>query len=135
MPVQLGCAPERAEIHDGKVHLWVRTEDGGRREIVTEHVITATGYKVDLARLTFLSEDIRSSIKALKNTPVLGTDFQSSVSGLYFVGIAAAHTFGPLMRFAFGADFAARHITKRLRKAVSRNPASVPVANVVATTK
>jgi thioredoxin reductase len=135
VPVQLGCTPERAEVRDGKVHLYVRTEDGSQREIVTEHVITATGYKVDLARLTFLSEDIRSNVELLEKAPLLATDFQSSVPGLYFVGVAAAHSFGPLMRFAFGADFTARHLTKRLRKSLSRNPASVPAASVVATTK
>jgi hypothetical protein len=33
------------------------------------------------------------------------------IRGLYFVGAAAANSFGPLMRFAFGAGFAARRLT------------------------
>jgi thioredoxin reductase len=135
VPVQLGCTPERAEIRDGKVHLFVRTLDGSLREIVTEHVVAATGYKVDLSRLTFLSPDIRSKIKALDRTPVLKSNYESSVPGLYFVGIAAANSFGPLMRFAFGADFAARHLTHCLRKVLVRNAAAVPAPSVVATTK
>jgi thioredoxin reductase len=135
VPVQLGCTPERAEIRDGKVHLFVRTGDGGQREIVTEHVITATGYKVDLSRLTFLSDDIRSKIKDLERTPVLKSNYESSIPGLYFVGIAAANSFGPLMRFAFGADFAARHLTQCIRKVLARNAARVPAPSVVATTK
>lgn len=135
VPVQLGCTPERAEIRDGKVHLFIRTVDGGQREIVTEHVITATGYKVDLSRLTFLSEDIRTKIKALERTPVLKSNYESSIPGLYFVGIAAANSFGPLMRFAFGADFAARHLTQCLRNCLARNAAPVPAPSAVATTK
>jgi thioredoxin reductase len=135
VPVQLGCTPERAEIRDGKVHLFVRTGDGGQREIVTEHVITATGYKVDLSRLTFLSEDIRSKIKSLERTPVLKSNYESSIPGLYFVGISAANSFGPLMRFAFGADFAARHLTQCIRKVLARNAAPVPARSIVATTK
>ena len=50
--------------------------------------------------------------------PVLGRNFQSSVPGLYFTGLAAAASFGPVMRFVHGADFAARriaaHIASRL---------------------
>jgi hypothetical protein len=51
------------------------------------------------------------------------------------VGLVAANTFGPLMRFAFGAGFAARRITKTMLALRSRNKASVPVAGVVAATE
>ena len=135
VPLQLGCVPVRAEIRDSKVHLHLRTADGGRRELVTEHVITATGYKVNLSRLTFLSDEIRSDIKAIDSTPVLKSNFESSIPGLYFVGVAAANSFGPLMRFAFGADFTARRLTRRLKKSLARKPAGVPVPSVMATTK
>jgi len=40
------------------------------------------------------------------------------VPGLYFVGVSAANSFGPVLRFAFGADFAARHITRQLAQSV-----------------
>jgi thioredoxin reductase len=135
VPLQLGCTPERAEIRDGKVHLFLRAADGSQREIITDHVIAATGYKVDLGRLTFLSDDLRSRITALDRGPVLKSNFESSVPGLYFVGISAASSFGPLMRFAFGADFAARHLTRRLRKVMARSAAPIPASSVVATTK
>ena len=133
--LQLGCNPEGADIRDGKVHLYLRAADGGRREVVTDHVIVATGYKVDLDRLTFLSENIRSRINDLDRTPLLKSNFESSVPGLYFVGIAAANSFGPLMRFAFGADFTARHLTRRLKKCLARNPGCAPAPSVVATIK
>src|SRR2546430_6926914 len=37
-----------------------RAADGSEREILTEHIIAATGYKVNLKRLPFLSPEIRS---------------------------------------------------------------------------
>jgi thioredoxin reductase len=128
MPLHLGYTPERAEVRDGKVHLYLRAGDGTEREIVTEHIIAATGYKVDLNRLKFLSEGIRSMIKVVDGAPILSSTFESSVPGLYFAGISAANSFGPVMRFAFGAGFAARTLTRALAKSASRVPVTVPSA-------
>jgi hypothetical protein len=41
----------------------------------------------------------------------------SSVPGLYFVGVAAANSFGPLLRFACGADYTARRLAPHLAAA------------------
>jgi hypothetical protein len=46
--------------------------------------------------------------------PALSSNFESSIPGLYFVGATAANTFGPLLRFAYGAGFAAQRVSKRL---------------------
>jgi len=135
VPLHLGCTPQSAEVHNGRVCLRVRASDGSDREIVSEHVIAATGYRVDLERLKFLSAGIRSELKALDRMPVLSSSFESSVPGLYFVGIAAANSFGPVMRFAFGAGFAARTLARAMTKSLSRERASFPVTNVAATTK
>jgi hypothetical protein len=102
---------------------------------VADHVIAATGYKVDLERLTFLSSEIRSQLKSVANTPVLSSNYESSLPGLYFVGVAAANSFGPVMRFAFGADFAARTVTRALLKTLSRQPERIAVSGVLTTTK
>jgi thioredoxin reductase len=135
VPLHLGCTPQSAELQNGRVHLKVRGTDGGEREIVTEHVIAATGYRVDLERLKFLNPEIRSKVKSLNGAPVLSSTFESSVDGLYFGGVAAANSFGPVMRFAFGAGFAARTITSALAKALSRDSASVPVRSMATTAK
>ena len=55
MPLVLGFSPVQAEIVDNRVRLHLRGKDGTERTINTEHVIAATGYKVDMNRLTFLS--------------------------------------------------------------------------------
>jgi len=135
VPLVLGHAPQQAEVRDGKVHLRVRSQDGGERTVHADHIISATGYKVNLERLTFLSPEIRSKVRAINRTPVLSSTCESSVPGLYFVGIAAANSFGPVMRFAFGADFAARTVTRALSKSRSREHVPVPVSGVLTTTK
>jgi thioredoxin reductase len=121
VPLLLGYTLERAEVHGDRVHLHLRAADGTQKEVVTDHVIAATGYRVDLERLHFMSPDLRDQIRALNRTPILRSNFESSVPGLYFAGIAAANTFGPVMRFAFGAGFAARRIAHDLTKSVSRH--------------
>jgi hypothetical protein len=57
---------------------------------------------------------VRAAIRTVGGAPVLSTGFESSVPGLHFTGLAAAASFGPLMRFMFGADFAARRLAARL---------------------
>jgi hypothetical protein len=57
-------------------------------------------------------------IETVEKTPVLSSSFESSIRGLYFVG-AAANSFGPVQRFAFGARFSARRVTRSLAKAAS----------------
>jgi thioredoxin reductase len=126
VPLLLGYTTQRAEIQDGRVRLHLRAADGSEREVVTDHVIAATGYKVDLDRLKFLSSGIRSKLKVVGGAPVLSSSFESSMPGLYFAGITAANSFGPVMRFAFGAGFAARRITRAMSKSGARKTASIP---------
>jgi cation diffusion facilitator CzcD-associated flavoprotein CzcO len=131
----LGHTVQRAQLKDGKVCLKVGAQDGTEREIRADHVIAATGYQVDLGRLTFLSSNIRSKLTTLGGTPALSSSCESSVPGLYFVGIAAANSFGPVMRFAFGADFAARTVSKALARSHSRKAELVPVERALSTAK
>ncbi len=130
----LGYTLERAEVKNGQVHLQLRSTDGSQREVAAEHVIAATGYKVDMKRLTFLSSEIRSSIRTIGGMPELTTNFESSIPGIYFVGLAAANSFGPVMRFAFGAGFAARKLTRALSKSLVKRaePAKSPEAMAAA---
>jgi thioredoxin reductase len=135
LPLHLACTPQSADVQNGKVRLNIQAADGSKREVVAEHIIAATGYRVDLERLKFVSPEIRSKIKTAGGAPVLSTGFESSVPGLYFAGVAAANSFGPVMRFAFGAGFAARTITSALAKSASRETASVPAQSVAASSK
>jgi hypothetical protein len=42
--------------------------------------------------------------------PHLGKGFESSVSGLHFLGAPAAWSYGPLMYFVSGTRFSARNL-------------------------
>ncbi len=135
VPCLLGCTAKSAAVENGKVRLHLRAADGAERDVFADHVIAATGYKVDLGRLGFLNPEIRSQVKTVKGSPVLSSNFESSVPGIYFAGLAAASSFGPVMRFAFGAGFAARRLTKSLAKRLAHGSASVPVRSVATSAK
>jgi ribosomal protein S13 len=114
----LGHRTQQAKERNGNVHLKLIDTNGVGKEHMTRHVIAATGYRVDLRRLSLLSEHIQSQLAAVERSPVLSSDFESTVPGLYFVGVSAANCFGPVLRFAFGADFAARRISKHIARSL-----------------
>jgi Pyridine nucleotide-disulphide oxidoreductase len=140
VPLMLGQTPERAEVIEGKVRISLRGADGAPSEVYADHVIAGTGYRVDLENLQFVSSEIRRDVRVLDSSPVLSGDFESSVSGLYFIGLAAANTFGPVLRFAFGAGFAARRVSGALLRSASRKTApavsleTAPTAHTEGTT-
>jgi thioredoxin reductase len=116
VPFYLNSDITAARLQNGRVNLEVTDSAGGRRTLECDHVIAATGYRVDLQRLRFLDSETCAKISLTDGSPFLSSNFESSVPGLYFVGVAAANTFGPLMRFACGARFTARRISKHLAR-------------------
>jgi thioredoxin reductase len=120
VPLHLGLGITAARIANGRVCLEAADEAGNRKTFECDHVIAATGYRVDLQRLGFLDPRISEKIRLTDGSPVLSSNFESSVSGLYFVGVAAANTFGPLMRFACGSQFTARRLSKHLAQSSPR---------------
>lgn len=130
VPLLLGCTIKGAVVNFGKVSLQLSAENGAEREILADHVIAATGYRVDLERLSFLTPGTRRGIKTTHGSPVLSSSFESSVPGLYFVGIAAANGFGPVMRFAFGAGYAAHTVTQAMLESLARSPGFVAAPSV-----
>lgn len=90
--------------------LLLTLNDGTKRSV--DHALLATGYRVDIALYPFLSKPLFKSIETVNGYPKLGNGFESSVPGLHFLGAPAAWSFGPLMRFVAGADFASRNLTR-----------------------
>jgi thioredoxin reductase len=113
VPQLLGNTLAGAKVASNRVRLELEN-DRGRQTIEADHVIAATGYRPGLERLTFIGPSLRASIRSAANTPVLSSHFESSVAGLYFVGPIAANSFGPLMRFACGAKYAAPRLSRHL---------------------
>jgi hypothetical protein len=128
VPTLLGYSLSDARAKDGRVHLRLASAGGARRNVLADHVIAATGYRPDIRRLPFLSVDILEKLQLAGRLPRLSAHFESSVPGLYFAGPITAASFGPVMRFAAGADFTSRRISKHLMRSL---PREVPVSHIV----
>jgi hypothetical protein len=113
-PLHMGSKIEGASVENGQVHLRIIKKDGTKAELIADHIIGATGFRVEMSRLWFLEPELRDEIQAIDESPVLSTTFETTVPGLFMVGVASANSFGPLTRFAYGAGFTSRHLTKYL---------------------
>jgi thioredoxin reductase len=118
LPKSLGFTLERAEIRNGRVLLRLSGAGGETRELEADHIIAGTGYRIDLRRMPFLNPDLCADIHMLERAPALSANFESSVRGLYFIGISALYSFGPLLRFIAGTRFAARRVSAHLARSV-----------------
>ena len=114
VPAAYGLTPVGVTALGDKVQVLFEDQDGKYFRIEAEHLIAATGYRPDIGRLAFLEPALREAVQVLEGAPILSPHFESSVPGLYFVGAAAVHSFGPVMRFAAGAKFASRRIASHL---------------------
>ncbi len=95
----------------------VLLDDGTERTV--DHVLLATGYRVDVARYPFLA-DVLDKVRRVDGYPVLDRNLQSSVPGLYFVGAPAARAFGPVVRFVSGTRYAARAVVRSVKGTTGR---------------
>ncbi|MFJ5304139.1 NAD(P)-binding domain-containing protein [Streptomyces sp. NPDC088350] len=107
VPVRLGRRITEARRDGDRVVLTTQDNQGRTESLETEHVLAATGYRVRLDELDFLAPELRARLARTAGYPRLDPGLQSSVPGLYFTGIQAAATFGPLLRFTCGTEFAA----------------------------
>jgi len=113
-PQHMGCTIQNVSIENQKVHVKITEKDGTENTVVADHLIAGTGFRVSVSRLSFLDGSLRSKIKTIDDTPILTANFEASVPGLYFTGLAASNSFGPPSRFACGAEFASKRLLKHL---------------------
>lgn len=114
--VGLGTVVERLALSGDQIALQIRAREGSRSTLKVDHVIAATGYRINLDALRYLDPALRAAIVRIDGTaaPRLSRSFESSARGLYFTGLAAAPTFGPLMRFVCGTEFTGRTIRRAI---------------------
>ena len=86
-------------------------EGPSQSSLEVDHVIAGTGFNVNLDRLDYLPQDLRTRIATFSGYPVLNRAAESTVPGLYFVGAAASFGLGPSMRFIAGTYNVARQLT------------------------
>ena len=119
-----------ATIHEarmeasGRVALAIDRPVEGRKTLVVDHVVAATGYRVEVDRIGFLDDRIKAEIATVDASPILSRAFESSVPSLYFVGTPSAYSFGPMLRFVCGADYAARRVTHRVLRTARATPSA-----------
>ncbi len=115
-------------VHQAQVageRLRVRWDDGTDR--VVDHVLLGTGYRINVALYPFLSPELLRRIDVVDGYPRLDAGFETSLAGLHFLGAPAQWSFGPLMRFVAGTEFASRALRRRILRAKERQPAFQPV--------
>ncbi|MEZ2144058.1 NAD(P)-binding domain-containing protein [Bradyrhizobium sp. DN5] len=116
VPALCGCEVVGASAVDQGVRLELRRPNGETAWVHADHVIAATGYRVDIRRLDYMDRTLVAQLAHVNQSPVLSMRFESSVKGLFLIGPISANSFGPMMRFAFGAGFAARRLAPMLRR-------------------
>lgn len=121
VPIHLGRFPVAARVVGA--HLRVRFDDGSER--VVEHVVLGTGYHIDVRRYPFFSPEVLERIDMVNGYPRLDEGFETSLPGLHILGAPAAWSFGPLMKFVAGTEFASPALRLRVSQAELRQVAVV----------
>lgn len=106
--VRTGLYPVSATVTDKQLR--VRFNDG--TEQTADHLLFATGYRVDIAKYPFLAPQLVREIDQFNGYPRLKTGLESSVPGLHFLGAPAAWSFGPLARFVSGTFYCAKALAR-----------------------
>src|ERR1700733_9286034 len=113
VPITLGRVVMSASAQDSRIQL--KLDDNSERTV--DHVLLATGFGVDVSKYSFLSSSLLKQLKIHEGYPLLKSGMESSIQGLHFVGKPAAWSFGPLLGFVSGAEFA----SGELIRSISRN--------------
>jgi hypothetical protein len=90
----------------------LKLDDGSERRV--DHVVLGTGYEVDISRYEFLPPELVREVRQLGGYPKLTSGFRCSVPGLHFIGATAARSFGPLLYFVAGTEFASRELVSHI---------------------
>jgi hypothetical protein len=99
--------------------LRLELDDGTER--LVDHALLATGFRVDVSRYPFLSQTLSAQLETVNGFPVLKRGLESSIPGLHFVGKPAAWSFGPLLGFVSGAEFASTELVRCITRRNGRN--------------
>jgi len=90
-------------------------ELSNQQAIRVDHILLATGYRVRIAQVPYLShESILSTLQINEGFPALDEDFQTSIHGLFMAGLVATNDFGPFYGFVRGCPTAAKIIVDRI---------------------
>jgi FAD-dependent urate hydroxylase len=115
-----------ARVHKPNIHIHEKTaivsvkarrdstfdvllDDGA--SINVQHFVLATGYRPNMQNVAFLDPaTILNPLETFDGYPVLDTEFQTGLAGLYMTGLAASRDFGPFFGFTVACPVAAKII-------------------------
>ncbi|HEY1658115.1 MAG TPA: FAD-dependent oxidoreductase [Candidatus Sulfotelmatobacter sp.] len=112
IPITLGRKVVSAAEKGSQLQL--NLDDGSER--LVDHALLATGFRVDVTRYPFLSPSLAKQIETFNGFPVLKRGLESSIPGLHFLGKPAAWSFGPLLGFVSGAEFASTELVRSITR-------------------
>jgi cation diffusion facilitator CzcD-associated flavoprotein CzcO len=115
VPVHLQRTVASAAVSGERVR--VRLDDGTERNV--DHVLLATGYRVDINKYSFLAPDILKSIRVFNGFPILREGLETSIPGLHILGAPGSWSFGPLLMFVSGTHYATRALAQQMTKGLS----------------
>jgi cation diffusion facilitator CzcD-associated flavoprotein CzcO len=81
-----------------------------------DRVVFATGYRVDMQRVPFLSNGLLADLAVRDGFPELDTRFQTHVPGLYVTSLAATRDFGSFLGFTVSVRAQAQVIGEAVRR-------------------
>ena len=116
IPITAGRQVVSAALKGSALNL--NLDDGEFREV--DYVVTGTGYRVNIANYPFLAPELLAKVDRVDGFPRLRRGLESSVPGLHFLGAPASWTFGPLMYFVAGTEYAGM----ALAQSIGRSPAN-----------
>jgi thioredoxin reductase len=103
-----------AEPHGGGVRLHL---DGAKRSSIdADHVIAGTGFRIDVSRLTYLSQEIQAGLTTRGNCPLVNRAGESTIPGMYFAGALTSVSLGPGVRFISGTHQTAPQLAKSVAR-------------------
>jgi hypothetical protein len=89
----------------------------GGTKLTVDHVVLATGYRIQLERGSVSGEGKPPAPAETKNGfPVLDEHFQASILGPFFTSMPAVQDFGPFFAFTVSVRTKARLIGQTLQK-------------------
>jgi thioredoxin reductase len=122
VPILVGHQLRGGTPRNGRVELQFTDQNAQPKVLIADHVIASTGYRFNFEKLPFLDQSLKLRIRHEEQMPRLSSNFESSVPGLYFSGLASANSFGPVVRFIAGTGFTARRISAHVARD-QRSPA------------
>ena len=88
--------------------------------ITADHIILATGFKVNIHNVPFLREgNILAKLSVRNDFPEIDEYFQTNITGLFITSMAAGQDFGPFFGFTIAVRTSAKLIGKCIMESLS----------------